>query len=103
MVSGGQHDHQLAAGLNHAWSHGVQHVIAATDSRHKDHLSGLANMADTNSNHLSPSKHTHPYLSAMVNNGSLAYDHNKDGSLTSIGGCEVRFRNLQHETWIAIR
>ena len=69
----------------------------------KDHFSGLAIMADTYSNHLSPSKHTHPYLSAMVNNGSLAYDHDKDGSLTMIGGCEVKFRNLQHETWLAVR
>ena len=34
VVSGGQHDHQLAAGLNHAWSRGVQRVIAATGSRH---------------------------------------------------------------------
>jgi len=69
----------------------------------QDHFSGLAIMADTYSNQLSPTKHQHPYLSAMVNNGSLAYDHDKDGSLTSIGGCEVKFRNLQHETWIAIR
>ena len=69
----------------------------------KDHFSGLAIMADTYSNHLSPSKRTHPYLSAMVNNGSLAYDHDKDGSLTMIGGCEVKFRNLQHETWLAVR
>ena len=69
----------------------------------KDHFSGLAIMADTYSNHLSPSKHTHPYLSAMVNNGSLAYDHDKDGSLTMIGGCEAKFRNLQHETWLSVR
>ena len=34
VVSGGQHDHQLAAGLNHAWSRGVRRVIAATGSRH---------------------------------------------------------------------
>ena len=35
VVSGGQHDHhQQAAGLNHAWSRGVQRVIAATGSRH---------------------------------------------------------------------
>ena len=45
----------------------------------RDQFSGLG---DTYSNHLSPSKHQHPYLSAMVNNGSLNYDHDKDGSLT---------------------
>ena len=60
-------------------------------------------MADTYSNHLSPHKHQHPYLSAMINNGSLQYDHDKDGSLTMIGGCEVKFRNLNHETWFAVR
>ena len=42
-------------------------------------------MADTYSNQLSPQKHQHPYLSAMINNGSLGYDHDKDGSLTMIG------------------
>merc|ERR1712181_107466 len=60
-------------------------------------------MADTYSNHLSPQKHQHPYLSAMINNGSLGYDHDKDGSLTMIGGCEVKFRNFNHETWLAVR
>ena len=69
----------------------------------KDFFSGMAIMADTYSNHLSPSKHQHPYLSAMINNGSLEYDHDKDGSMTSIGGCEVKFRNLNHETWLAVR
>ena len=60
-------------------------------------------MADTYSNHLSPHKHQPPYLSAMINNGSLGYDHDKDGSLTMIGGCEVKFRNFNHETWLAVR
>ena len=60
-------------------------------------------MADTYSNHLSPHKHQHPYLSAMINNGSLSYDVDKDGSNTMIGGCEVKFRNLNHETWMAVR
>ena len=69
----------------------------------KDHFSGLAIMEDTYSNHLSPSKHNHPYLSAMINNGSLTYDHDKDGSLTMIGGCEVKFRNMNHETWFTVR
>lgn len=69
----------------------------------KDQFSGLGIMADTYSNHLSPHKHQHPYLSAMINNGSLQYDHDKDGSLTMIGGCEVKFRNMNHETWFAVR
>ena len=39
----------------------------------------------------------------MVNNGSLHYDHDRDGTHTMMGGCEVKFRNLQHDTYIAIR
>jgi len=69
----------------------------------KDHFSGLAIIADTYSNHNGPHNHQHPYISAMVNNGSLTYDHDRDGTHTMLGGCEVKFRNMQHETWIAIR
>ena len=39
----------------------------------------------------------------MVNNGSLHYDHDRDGTHTMIGGCEVKFRNFDHDTYIAIR
>ena len=39
----------------------------------------------------------------MINNGSLQYDHDRDGTHTMIGGCEVKFRNYEHDTWIAIR
>lgn len=69
----------------------------------KDHFSGLAIIADTYSNHNGPHNHQHPYLSAMVNNASLSYDHDRDGTHTMLGGCEVKFRNLPHETWFAIR
>ena len=69
----------------------------------KDMFSGLAIIADTYSNHNGPHNHNHPYLSAMVNNGSLSYDHDTDGTHTMIGGCEVKFRNMEHETVIAIR
>ena len=69
----------------------------------KDFFSGLAIIADTYSNHNGPHNHQHPYLSVMVNNGSISYDHDRDGTHTMLGGCEVKFRNMQHETWIAIR
>lgn len=39
----------------------------------------------------------------MVNNGSLHYDHDKDGTHTSLAGCESQFRNRDHETHVAIR
>lgn len=39
----------------------------------------------------------------MVNNGSLHYDHDRDGTHTQIAGCEAKFRNVDHDTHIAIR
>ncbi|KTF88041.1 hypothetical protein cypCar_00029139, partial [Cyprinus carpio] len=44
-----------------------------------------------------------PYISAMVNNGSLPYDHGKDGRSTELGGCSVEVRNKDHDTYLAIR
>lgn len=69
----------------------------------KDQFSGLAIIADTYSNHNGPHNHQHPYLSVMVNNGSLSYDHDRDGTHTMLGGCEVKFRNKPHETVVAVR
>nr|CAD7411787.1 unnamed protein product [Timema cristinae] len=39
----------------------------------------------------------------MVNNGSLHYDHDRDGTHTQLAGCEAKFRNVAHDTHIAIR
>merc|ERR1711970_335287 len=39
----------------------------------------------------------------MINNGSISYDHDRDGTHTMLGGCTLQFRNMKHETWIAIR
>lgn len=43
----------------------------------------------------------------MVNNGSLHYDHDRDGTHTQLGGtgkgCTVKFRNKDYETSILIR
>ena len=39
----------------------------------------------------------------MVNNGSLHYDHDKDGTHTEIAGCEAPFRNKDHDTFVAVR
>lgn len=47
--------------------------------------------------------HGHPYISAMVNNGSLHYDHDRDGTHTELAGCEAKLRNLHYDTNIAIR
>uniref|UniRef100_A0A914ZL46 L-type lectin-like domain-containing protein n=1 Tax=Parascaris univalens TaxID=6257 RepID=A0A914ZL46_PARUN len=73
----------------------------------KDFFRGLAIFLDTYSNHNGPHSHGHPYISAMVNNGSLHYDHDKDGTHTQLGGehvgCEAKFRNKEHETQILVR
>jgi len=69
----------------------------------KDYFSGLAVIVDTYSNHNGPHNHNHPYVSAMINNGSMSYDHDRDGSHHMIGGCEVKFRNFAHDTYLNIR
>lgn len=69
----------------------------------QDYFQGLAVILDTYSNHNGPHNHQHPYISAMVNNGSLHYDHDRDGTHTQLAGCEAKFRNLEHDTHITIR
>ncbi|KAM4038249.1 VIP36-like protein isoform 2-T2 [Anomaloglossus baeobatrachus] len=44
-----------------------------------------------------------PYVSAMVSNGSLLYDHTRDGRPTELGGCTAMVRNLNHDTFLVIR
>jgi len=39
----------------------------------------------------------------MVNNGSMHYDHDRDGTHTELAGCSSMFRNTEHETYMAIR
>ena len=48
-------------------------------------------------------QHGHPYVSSMVNNGTLHYDHDRDGTHTELAGCEAQFRNKPHDTYLAIR
>lgn len=39
----------------------------------------------------------------MINNGSLSYDHDRDGTLTQLAGCEAKFRNVNHDTHISVK
>lgn len=39
----------------------------------------------------------------MVNNGTLHYDHDRDGTHTQIAGCEAKLRNFDHDTHIVVR
>ncbi|POI21779.1 hypothetical protein CIB84_014474, partial [Bambusicola thoracicus] len=52
---------------------------------------------------LAASERVFPYISAMVNNGSLTYDHDRDGRPTELGGCTAMVRNLNHDTFLVIR
>ncbi|KHJ95059.1 Legume-like lectin family protein [Oesophagostomum dentatum] len=73
----------------------------------KDYFRGLGVFLDTYSNHNGPHSHAHPYISAMVSDGTLHYDHDMDGTHTQLGGehtgCEAKFRNKDHETQILLR
>ncbi|CAF3289326.1 unnamed protein product [Rotaria socialis] len=70
---------------------------------YQDYFHGLAIIMDTYSNHNGPHNHAHPYISAMINNGSLHYDHDRDGTHTSLAGCEAQFRGRDTDTLVAIR
>lgn len=69
----------------------------------KDYFHGMVVIIDTYSNHNGEHNHQHPYISAMINNGTLHYDHDKDGTHTELAGCEVKLRNVYHDTSLAIR
>ncbi|KAL7981352.1 hypothetical protein Chor_002248 [Crotalus horridus] len=43
-----------------------------------------------------------PYVLAMVTNGSLVYDHERDGRPTELGGCTAIVRNLEHDTFLVL-
>ena len=64
---------------------------------------GLGIFVDTYSNHNGAHNHGHPYISAMVTNGSLRYDHDADGTHTELAGCEAQLRNKNYDTFLLIR
>ncbi|KAI1278081.1 Vesicular integral-membrane protein VIP36 [Halotydeus destructor] len=64
---------------------------------------GLGIFLDTYANQNGVHNHGHPYISAMVNNGTVTYDHDRDGTHTELAGCEARFRGSEHETYLSIR
>ncbi|KAM9129802.1 vesicular integral-membrane protein VIP36 [Pangshura tecta] len=68
----------------------------------KDNFHGLAIFLDTYPND-EATERVFPYISAMVNNGSLAYDHSKDGRWTELAGCTADLRNQNHDTFLAVR
>ncbi|XP_042372700.1 vesicular integral-membrane protein VIP36-like, partial [Plectropomus leopardus] len=69
----------------------------------QDRFHGLAIFVDTFRNDLHGMDRSFPYISAMVNNGSVNYDHGKDGRSSELGGCSAEIRNREHDTYLAIR
>ncbi|KAH0623080.1 hypothetical protein JD844_031009 [Phrynosoma platyrhinos] len=69
----------------------------------KDNFLGLGVFVDTYPNEEKQQERIFPYISAMVNNGSLTYDHDRDGRPTELGGCTAMVRNLNHDTFLVIR
>ncbi|ESO01944.1 hypothetical protein HELRODRAFT_65456 [Helobdella robusta] len=69
----------------------------------RDKFTGLAIFFDTYANQNGAHNHGHPYVSAMINNGTLSYDHDRDGTHTELSGCESNFRKSRFETFAAIR
>jgi len=69
---------------------------------YQDYFNGLAIIMDTYANKV-PAPHSFPYISAVINNGSLHYDHDNDGVNVTIAGCEAIFRGRNTDTSVAIR
>ncbi|KAM4035745.1 vesicular integral-membrane protein VIP36 [Anomaloglossus baeobatrachus] len=68
----------------------------------QDKFHGLAVYVDTYPND-ETTERVFPYISAMVNNGSLEYDHGKDGRTVELAGCTADVRNSNHDTFVAVR
>ncbi|XP_073334311.1 lectin, mannose-binding 2-like a isoform X1 [Pagrus major] len=79
-----------------------------------DNFTGLGVFVDTYPNeekHLEAQKKRYtprtqrifPFVLAMVGNGTISYDHERDGRTTELGGCNAMVRNLKHDTFLFIR
>ncbi|XP_035041039.1 lectin, mannose-binding 2-like a [Hippoglossus stenolepis] len=79
-----------------------------------DNFTGLGVFVDTYPNeekHLEAQKKRYtprtqrifPFVLAMVGNGSIGYDHERDGRPTELGGCNAMVRNLKHDSFLFIR
>lgn len=67
----------------------------------RDKFMGLGLFLDTYKN--GPQAVTFPFITGMINNGSIAYDHQNDGRQDSIGSCLATFRNKDYDTYIILR
>uniref|UniRef100_A0A9J7ZBX5 Lectin, mannose-binding 2-like a n=1 Tax=Cyprinus carpio carpio TaxID=630221 RepID=A0A9J7ZBX5_CYPCA len=69
----------------------------------RDFFTGLGVFVDTYPNEEKLMERIFPYVLAMVGNGTISYDHERDGRPTELGGCNAMVRNLKHDTFLFIR
>ncbi|XP_038559404.1 VIP36-like protein isoform X1 [Micropterus salmoides] len=64
---------------------------------------GLGIFVDTYPNADKNHDRTFPYISVMLGNGTLSYDHDYDGRPTELGGCTAMVRNAIYDTFLLVR
>lgn len=68
----------------------------------KNTFVGLGVFLDTFANDWN-NDHKFPQVSAMVSNGDLTFNHDKDGVDESLGSCFANIRHQDHETFLLVR
>ncbi|XP_032426639.1 lectin, mannose-binding 2-like a isoform X2 [Xiphophorus hellerii] len=68
-----------------------------------DNFTGLGVFVDTYPNEEKHIERIFPFVIAMVGNGTISYDHERDGRPTELGGCNAMVRNQKHDTFLFIR
>ncbi|XP_049434777.1 VIP36-like protein isoform X1 [Epinephelus fuscoguttatus] len=64
---------------------------------------GLGIFVDTYPNADKSHDRVFPYVSVMLGNGTLSYNHDYDGRHTELGGCTAMTRNAIYDTFLLIR
>ncbi|KAE8291566.1 VIP36-like protein Lectin mannose-binding 2-like [Larimichthys crocea] len=68
-----------------------------------NHFTGLGIFVDTYPNADKRYDRAFPYISVMLGNGTLSYDHDYDGRPTELGGCTAMARNAIYDTFVLVR
>lgn len=66
-------------------------------------FTGLGIFVDTYPNADKTHDRAFPYISVMLGNGTLTYDHDLDGRPTELGGCTAMVRNAIYDTFFLVR
>ncbi|XP_068167126.1 VIP36-like protein isoform X2 [Antennarius striatus] len=64
---------------------------------------GLGIFVDTYPNADKKHDRAFPYVSVMLGNGTLSYDHDQDGRPTELGGCTALARNSIYDSFLLVR